>query len=426
MTAPLQNFCQNHQGVLTYNLIQFLDNCGISIYDKSALNLEVALPRLLALLIFLMPAFAFAQPYGQWSQPINVGPPINSSSREELPSLNAAQNIFVINAFRAPNLGGIFISRLIDGQWSEPQYNYSIGSPSNLEPALSPDGNEIYFSCYCGGYGDYDIWKVVYDSVSGTWSEPINPGPNVNDSMGQAAPFISYDGQKLYHSESSCRFIYPGLVVNHWTGSEWSVPEWVSDYFQFAENASLTADERIIYFEKSLPPRGLLVFYSWKDSTGNWTEPVQFAPINDSGRGYYPRVSPDGNTVYYYSERTGGYGYLDIWKVERITDAVNELPSDNAFDLAAYPNPFNSNITIVYSASNLGPQPQEIKLVVYDIQGRVVRTLVDEHKPVGTYRAVWDGKDDRGIPVASGNYIAKLSQWGVSGGDFPIKITLVK
>jgi hypothetical protein len=92
----------------------------------------------------------------------------------------------------------------------------------------------------------------------------------------------------------------------------------------------------------------------------------------------------------------------------------------------AYPNPFNSQINIVYSASNLGPQPPEIKLGIFDIQGRVVRTLVNERKPCGTYRAIWDGKDDNGNPVASGSYLARVSQWGMSGGDFPIKITLVK
>jgi hypothetical protein len=92
----------------------------------------------------------------------------------------------------------------------------------------------------------------------------------------------------------------------------------------------------------------------------------------------------------------------------------------------AYPNPFNSNITIVYSASNLGPQPPEVSLKIFDVGGRVVRTLVNEHKPVGTYRITWDGKDDSGDSVSSGTYIARVSQWGMSGGDFPIKITLLK
>jgi flagellar hook assembly protein FlgD len=63
---------------------------------------------------------------------------------------------------------------------------------------------------------------------------------------------------------------------------------------------------------------------------------------------------------------------------------------------------------------------------LYDVQGRIIRTLVDEKKPCGTYRAVWDGKDDAGNAVASGSYIARLTQWGCAAGDFPVKITLVK
>jgi hypothetical protein len=56
----------------------------------------------------------------------------------------------------------------------------------------------------------------------------------------------------------------------------------------------------------------------------------------------------------------------------------------------------------------------------------VVKTLVDERKPMGTYRAVWDGTDNQGRPVSSGVYMAKLFQWGQDAGDFPVKITLMK
>jgi flagellar hook assembly protein FlgD len=67
-----------------------------------------------------------------------------------------------------------------------------------------------------------------------------------------------------------------------------------------------------------------------------------------------------------------------------------------------------------------------VKLQIFDIQGRVVKTLVDERKPMGTYRAVWDGTDNQGRPVSSGVYMAKLFQWGQDAGDFLVKITLIK
>ncbi len=107
-------------------------------------------------------------------------------------------------------------------------------------------------------------------------------------------------------------------------------------------------------------------------------------------------------------------------------DGEGNLRPEYASIEKAYPNPFNQDVTIVYSASNLGPQPPEIKLVIYDIQGREVRTLVDERKPMGTYRVSWDGRDDKGQEVSSGTYLARLTQWGMGYGDFPIKITLVR
>lgn len=52
--------------------------------------------------------------------------------------------------------------------------------------------------------------------------------------------------------------------------------------------------------------------------------------------------------------------------------------------------------------------------------------LVSEKKMPGTFRVIWDGKDDAGREVSSGSYIARLTQWGIGAGDFPIKITLVR
>jgi hypothetical protein len=106
-------------------------------------------------------------------------------------------------------------------------------------------------------------------------------------------------------------------------------------------------------------------------------------------------------------------------------NSQNILPTYTTIE-SVYPNPGNAHFTIVYSASNLGPQPPQVSLKIFDIQGRLVRTLVDGRKPPGTYRAIWDGTNDAGQAVSSGVYIGKVSQWGMEAGDFPMKITLVK
>ena len=72
------------------------------------------------------------------------------------------------------------------------------------------------------------------------------------------------------------------------------------------------------------------------------------------------------------------------------------------------PNPFNPSTRIGFSL----PEPGATSLVIYDIRGRRVRTLVHRHMPAGNHAAVWDGRTDDGRPVASGVYFARLLSKG--------------
>ncbi len=71
---------------------------------------------------------------------------------------------------------------------------------------------------------------------------------------------------------------------------------------------------------------------------------------------------------------------------------------------AAAPNPFNPRTTIRYTLRGDGP----VTLVVFDVQGRRVRTLVDGAVPAGTHAVTWDGRDDVGAGMPSGLYLVQL------------------
>ncbi|MCK4681199.1 C10 family peptidase, partial [bacterium] len=75
-----------------------------------------------------------------------------------------------------------------------------------------------------------------------------------------------------------------------------------------------------------------------------------------------------------------------------------------------YPNPFSpaTDFTLVLPASG------NVRLVVYDLRGRVVATVLDEHSPSGELTSRWDGRNDNGQPVAAGVYFARLEQAGRS------------
>jgi hypothetical protein len=69
-----------------------------------------------------------------------------------------------------------------------------------------------------------------------------------------------------------------------------------------------------------------------------------------------------------------------------------------------YPNPFNPQTSIRYAL----PQDAQVRLVIYNVLGRRVRTLVDERQPAGYKTVCWDGKDERGDPAASGVYFYRI------------------
>jgi hypothetical protein len=74
-----------------------------------------------------------------------------------------------------------------------------------------------------------------------------------------------------------------------------------------------------------------------------------------------------------------------------------------------YPNPFNPSTTILYDI----PKSGTVSICIYNVQGQVVRTLLDGDKPAGSYRIVWDGRSDQGTFVATGVYFYRIV-----AGDF--------
>ena len=90
-----------------------------------------------------------------------------------------------------------------------------------------------------------------------------------------------------------------------------------------------------------------------------------------------------------------------------IVDERVILPSD--YELSAnYPNPFNPSTTFSFTL----PLDKAVSVKVYDITGRLVRTLINNvQHTAGAYEVSWDGTNASGHPVASGTYIYTL-EWG--------------
>ena len=83
-----------------------------------------------------------------------------------------------------------------------------------------------------------------------------------------------------------------------------------------------------------------------------------------------------------------------------------ELLSPETFVLRQnYPNPFNPGTLISYQI----PLSSKVTLVIYNLQGQVIRTLVNEEVSRGFHNVIWNGKDDFGKDVATGVYVYRMS-----------------
>ena len=96
--------------------------------------------------------------------------------------------------------------------------------------------------------------------------------------------------------------------------------------------------------------------------------------------------------------------YLDRTMTEVDEDfSVLEVPEE--FELQQnYPNPFNAGTEIRFAM----PEEGHVRLDVYNLLGKKIRTLVDEDRKAGRYNAHWDGADANGKTVSSGLYVYRL------------------
>jgi hypothetical protein len=193
-------------------------------------------------------------------------------------------------------------------------------------------------------------------------------------------------------------------------------------------DTSYIADLEVL-FENTLAVVGLEVFVTAAngDTVGNfWTDangmvsvdvadegitfsgpatalnPYTFTVVDDLDEGFSGILGSVTTTIVKDTSFILNVDYLG-------TDAADRgLPAEFALS-QNYPNPFNPNTTIRFAL----PLSSLVNLRVYDVTGRMIRTLVTANQQAGYHRVVWDGMDDTGRPVASGVYLYELV-----AGDF--------
>ncbi len=135
---------------------------------------------------------------GNWSQPINVGTPINGNGSAWFPSVTSDGTLY-FHARREGGKGGsdIYYSRRMGDHYTEPVPVDFNTAASEQEPYVAPDESYMIFvSDRAGGFGSSDLYISI--RRDGHWGTPMNLGEQINTYATEMAPSVSADGTTLY------------------------------------------------------------------------------------------------------------------------------------------------------------------------------------------------------------------------------------
>jgi flagellar hook assembly protein FlgD len=126
---------------------------------------------------------------------------------------------------------------------------------------------------------------------------------------------------------------------------------------------------------------------------------VNYWYTNSGSPNYYPQATKIGGDVDYTNALSEEPSFVLQWPGP--TDTPPKLVTALG---KAHPNPFNPTVEIPYTLS----ETRDVAIEIFDVAGRLVRTLVNTRQERGEYAVSWDGSGERGSPAASSVYFVRM------------------
>ncbi len=344
----------------------------------------------------------------------------------------SGSNVFIAYSYHDEDLIYNFMKSTNGGQtWSEPEELLRLYDADFMDMVCRGD---TIFLVWAGRYSGDDRWESYYmksNDAGDTWSDAILLSEP--DTIGSHHPSISINDT--------------GNIVVCWCDGKYSPNPWNGDLFvrySYDMGETWTDEEQIYFNHWAAFPRviwqGDSIHVVWQDddiwgsidymlSPDNgltWEEEQRVD--NDPSDSNYPDIAvTDSNVHVVWNDFRDYYPYRGVYysRWEPEVSIPEQLPQNYSTNLTSYPNPFNSTTMISYSNIEGG------EIEIYDIRGRLVKTLVlgDSHEgPHGSSQQgqgsiTWDGTDLSGEKVSTGIYFAKA---GTSNNNKSLKVVYLK
>jgi subtilisin-like proprotein convertase family protein len=326
--------------------------------------------------------------------------------------------IYLTTPESAPE-GGIAGTATLEGQ----------SDHSGIKVTVMP-GGEFTYTDVTGAYTLDEMYAGTYivTAEKEGWTTETNEGVVVNQGLMTYGVDFTLNAIQLFEACES-----PALAIPD------NVPAGVYDYMTFMDDTEIVSVEVYVNITHTFigdliveitSPEGTTV--RLHNRTGGTAEniigwyPSELVVNGPGSLDDFIGESCFGDWEFWVSDNAGiDTGTINDWCVKVTGSATTGIDEGDDIVPASCvlkgvsPNPFNPVTTVSYGV----PQDGQVALKVYNVAGKLVRTLVDGEIEAGYHTAVWDGRDDRGVPVASGVYFCRME---AARFDDSVKMVLLK
>ncbi|MBK6264409.1 OmpA family protein [Marivirga sp. S37H4] len=253
---------------------------------------------------------------GEWSVPSRVPGPLNNSYYNAVIGITSDGTImYVVGNYENPRKGGVSFSRKIGEGWSEPKpidIPYFKNKSDHLSGSLSKDGKIMVLSLEgFGGQGNEDIYYTFRKKVN-QWTELRNLGSDINTAAQELTPYLASDNKTLF----------------------------------FSSNGLGGKGSRDVFYSKR------------EDATwASWTKPQNITEINTEGADWYFKLIADTEDAILVNT-VNSVGLGDILKVQKPADIELEKELEESMTASTKP-------IVPYKLSTDTKNPAVNKIEVY-------------------------------------------------------------
>jgi len=290
----------------------------------------------------------------------------------------------------------------------------NIGTLINTEyseyvPVISADESVLIFTSRRKGStgGKFDLYGRYFEDIyisykeNDEWLPPIGIGSNINTDSYDACVGLSSDGYTLITYKANESFTGGDLYWSVLEGDTWQEPVKYgpninSEYIE--PSASLTADRTILYFSSNRPGGygGLDIYRVIRFPDGEWSLPVNLGPvINTKYDDDAPFIHPDNVTLYFSSQGHSTMGGYDIFKSELGEDTVWSNPENLGYPI----NTTDNDIYFVLSADGRRGYYSSSQIGGYGHQDIYVMHLPHEFKELTIIKGAVTSADSLEKPL---------------------------